>query len=302
MTEQNRKDIAFASGKERCAAWLYLPEGASADHQVPIIVMAHGLGGVRRARLDAFAERFCAAGYACLVFDYRHFGDSTGMPRELLRVPLQREDYHAAIAHARTIPEVDPERVVLWGTSFSGGHVIVTAAEDPRVVAAIAQCPFTDGMASVLAINPIVSAKLTALATQDAALAASGKGLVRVPLVGAPGETALMTAPDAKPGYEAVLAAAGYDVPTGMAARVVFDVLRARPGAKAKDVVCPIMFAVCKPDSVAPSKATVRHVSKAPKGEIKMYDAGHFDIYLGDDFEQVVADELDFLSRHVSLD
>ncbi|MCB0889483.1 MAG: alpha/beta hydrolase, partial [Nocardioidaceae bacterium] len=82
---------------------------------------------------------------------------------------------------------------------------------------------------------------------------------------------------------------------------VVFDVLRARPGVKAKDVVCPIMFAVCKPDSVAPSKATLRHAAKAPKGEIKMYDAGHFDIYVGDDFEQVVADELDFLSRHVPL-
>ncbi|MEZ5114512.1 MAG: alpha/beta fold hydrolase [Nocardioidaceae bacterium] len=246
MTEQNRKDIAFASGKERCAAWLYLPEGASADHKVPIIVMAHGLGGVRRARLDAFAERFCAAGYACLVFDYRHFGDSTGMPRELLRVPLQREDYHAAIAHARTIPEVDPERVVLWGTSFSGGHVIVTAAEDPRVVAAIAQCPFTDGIASVLAINPIVSAKLTVLATQDAALAASGKGLVRVPLVGAPGETALMTAPDAKPGYEAVWRRLAMTCrlgwPHAWSSTYSAPALAPRP-----KIVCPIMLRCASP-------------------------------------------------------
>lgn len=159
MAEAERRDVAFTSGKERCAAWLYLPEGAASDHRVPVIVMAHGLGGVRRARLDAFAERFSAAGYACLVFDYRHFGDSTGMPRELLRVHLQREDYQAAITYARTIPEVDPDRVVLWGTSFSGGHVIATAARDHRVVAAIAQCPFTDGIASVLAINPITSSK-----------------------------------------------------------------------------------------------------------------------------------------------
>jgi pimeloyl-ACP methyl ester carboxylesterase len=301
MTQQPRRDVAFSSGEERCAAWLYLPEGASADNKVPVIVMAHGLGGVRRARLDAFAERFVAAGYACLVFDYRHFGDSTGMPRELLRVHLQREDYRAAIAYARKLEEVDPDRVVLWGTSFSGGHVIFAAAEDHRVAAAIAQCPFTDGIASVLAINPITSSKLTALALKDVAGAARGQDPVRVPLTGAPGEVALMTAPDAKPGYDAVLGSAGYDVPQNMAARVALDVLRARPGAKAKSVQCPILFAVCKPDSVAPSKATLRHVRKAPKGEIKLYDAGHFDIYVGDDFEMVLADELAFLAEHVPV-
>jgi len=301
MTQSNRRDVAFTSGKERCAAWLYLPEGASVEHKVPVIVMAHGLGGVRRARLDAFAERFCAAGYACLVFDYRHFGDSTGMPRELLRVHLQREDYRAAISHARGLAEVDPERVILWGTSFSGGHVIATAAEDHRVAAAIAQCPFTDGIASVLAINPITSSKLTALALQDVALALRGQGPIRVPLVGLPGETALMTAPDAKPGYDAVLDSAGYDVPKDMAARVALDVLRARPGARAKEVQCPIYFAVCKTDSVAPAKATLRHVEKAPRGEIKVYDTGHFDIYVDDEFEGVVADELAFLAKWVPV-
>ena len=71
-----RTDVTFASGTETCAAWLYEPQTASSAPD-PIIVMAHGLGGVKEMRLDAFAERFSAAGYRCLVFDYRHFGDSS---------------------------------------------------------------------------------------------------------------------------------------------------------------------------------------------------------------------------------
>lgn len=92
--------------------------------------MAHGLGGVRQMRLDTFAERFSAAGYRCLVFDYRHFGASAGEPRQLLSVRRQLEDWRCAIAYARQLDGVDPERIILWGTSFSGGHVIRIASRD----------------------------------------------------------------------------------------------------------------------------------------------------------------------------
>ncbi len=67
----DRRDVEFTSGGEVCAAWLYTPAGAGPH---PIVVMAHGLGSVKEMRLDAFAERFQAAGYACLVFDYRYWG------------------------------------------------------------------------------------------------------------------------------------------------------------------------------------------------------------------------------------
>ncbi|MDL2424944.1 CocE/NonD family hydrolase, partial [Pseudomonas sp. BAgro211] len=87
-------------------------------------------------------------GYACLVFDYRHFGDSEGMPRQLLDVKKQLQDWKAAVAFVRTQKEVNGRRVILWGTSFSGGHVLSTAAEDMQVAAVVSQCPFTDGVAS----------------------------------------------------------------------------------------------------------------------------------------------------------
>ncbi|MBE7161947.1 MAG: alpha/beta hydrolase, partial [Williamsia herbipolensis] len=83
----------------RCAGWLYRAEAADGERR-PIVVLGHGLGAVKEMRLDAYAERFADAGYHALAFDYRHFGASGGEPRQLLDVDRQREDWHAAIAHA----------------------------------------------------------------------------------------------------------------------------------------------------------------------------------------------------------
>ena len=293
-----RLEVHFPSGDAKCQAWLYLPEGPQPH---PVIVMAHGLGGIRQMRLDAYAERFAAAGYACLVFDYRHFGASGGEPRQLLDIKLQLADWAAAIAYARSRPDLDPARVVLWGTSFGGGHVILAAARDGNVAATIAQCPFTDGLASVLAMDPRTSVKVTARAVRDLIAAGLGRPPVMVPTAGPPGSAALMTAPDAVPGYLGLVddeaRAAGFD--NQVAARVVLNIVRHRPGRQAKRVRCPILFSVCETDSVAPAKATLRHARTAPRGEIRLYPEGHFDIYVGEPFERVVADQLAFLAQHV---
>ncbi|UDY23545.1 alpha/beta hydrolase [Nocardioides sp. Kera G14] len=296
--------MAFPSGSKLCAAWLYTPtavtsRGSSDSTQArPIIVMAHGLAGVKEERLDAFAERFATAGYACLVFDYRHFGDSEGEPRQLLDIDSQREDWRAAVTFARSLPDVDAERVVVWGTSFGGGHVIVTAAEDARIAAAISQCPFTDGLASGFAMSPATSAKVTALGIRDVLAARLGHAPVLVPSAGAPHTAALMTTPDALAGVSALMPA-GASYSKDVAARIALQIPLNLPGRRAKDVSCPIFFAICERDTVAPAGPTQKYAAQAPHGEIKLYDAGHFDIYVGDWFERNVADQLDFLARHV---
>src|SRR6478752_1701674 len=108
-----RTDVRFASGDADCAAWLYRPEGVS---PAPMLVMGHGLGAVRGMRLDAYAERFASAGFAALVFDYRHFGASGGEPRQLLDIRRQLEDWRTAVAHARGLEGV--EKVGLFGSRF----------------------------------------------------------------------------------------------------------------------------------------------------------------------------------------
>ncbi|MCC4309980.1 alpha/beta hydrolase [Alcanivorax marinus] len=286
--------IQFQSAGVFCRGDLYLPD---ATGPVPILVMAHGLGGTRDMRLPAFAERFQAEGYACLLFDYRHFGDSEGEPRQLLDIKKQLQDWKAAVAHARTLEQADPERVILWGTSFSGGHVLATATDDPGLAAVIAQCPFTDGLASTLATEPLVSAKLTARALRDRLGALIGAEPVMVAVAGRPGETALMTAPDAWDGY-LNLAPAGAQVRNEVPARFALDIIRYYPGRKAAAIQAPVLYCVCDNDTVAPARQTLRHASRTPRHEIRRYQAGHFEIYLGEAFEQVVADQIRFLQKH----
>lgn len=294
--------LFFPSGREQCEAWLYRPQGLKPGERRPIVVIAHGLGGVKALRLAAFAERFCAAGYLCLVFDYRYFGGSTGTPRELLDIPAQLADWRAAVSHARTLPEADPARVIVWGTSFGGGHSLVTAADDAGIAAAIAQCPFTDGLASSAAMSLATTAKLALRITQDLAAKWLGREPVRVKLAGAPHGVALMTARDAQPGYKALLAASAIDNADDhdqVPARIALQIPLHRPGRRAKDVRCPILFCVCENDSVAPPKPTLRYAAQAPRGEVKIYPEGHFEIYLGEPFERVIADQIAFLHRHV---
>lgn len=301
MTEQSnksdhsRRDVAFASGSDTCAAWLYQAQTAVPG---PVIVMAHGLGAVKEMRLDAYAERFLAAGYSCLVFDYRHFGASTGEPRQLLTVGKQLEDWAAAVAFVRSLDDLDPEKVIVWGTSFGGGHAIRSAARDHRIAAAVVQCPFTDGLASLLAMDTVTSLRLSARGLRDLVASGLRRPPVTVATSGAPGTVALMTAPDAQPGYLA-LVPSSQDFTNEVAARIALSVAFQFPGRAAADVECPILFSICETDSVAPAKASKRHAAKAPRGEVKVYPEGHFDIYLGEPFERVIADQIEFLGRHV---
>jgi len=292
----NRIDVQFPSGGVQCSAWLYLPDGPKA----PVIVMAHGLGAVRTMRLDAFAQRFCEAGYACLVFDYRHFGDSEGSPRQLLDVNKQLQDWHAAIACARSRPDVDGGKTILWGTSFSGGHVIAAGAADGKVAAVVAQCPFTDGLASTLALGPVSGVKVSVLAILDVIGSLFGASPVMVATSGAPYSAALMTAPDALPGYHAIMPQ-GKAIPNQVAARFGLQITTYYPGRRAAALTCPTLFCVCEKDSVAPARRTLQHVRKAAKGTIKTYAEGHFDIYVGQAFEKVVADQITFLQRTVPV-
>lgn len=292
---QTRLDVTFPSDDSYCAAWLYLPES---DEPAPIIVLGHGLGSVREMRLDVYAEHFVSAGYACLVFDYRHFGASGGEPRQLLSVSRELDDWRSAVAFARSREEVDNDRIVLWGTSFGGGHVITTAAADRRIAAVIAQCPFTDGPASALAMHPWTSAKVTALALTDIIGDRLGREPVMVPSAGAPRSTALMATHDSESGYLGLVPPSS-TFRNEVAARFALDISRYRPGRRTPEINCPILFCICEHDTVAPSAATQRHAARAPRGEIRLYDEGHFDIYVEPAFDQVIADQIAFLAAHV---
>lgn len=184
---ERREDIEIPFAGERMAGWLYNSSKYSAENPGPALVLGHGLGGTKELRLDVFADEFNQLGYTVLVFDYRFNGGSTGQPRALVSWTEQQKDWHAAIAWLRERPNVDPERVGIFGTSFGGGHVISVAAKDHRLKAVISQCPFTDGIASsqTTGFKPLPS--LVAASLRDTMFGTKEKPVL-VKLVGQPGE------------------------------------------------------------------------------------------------------------------
>jgi uncharacterized protein len=294
------EDVHFTSAGEQCAAW-HLSGASEAPR--PCVVMAHGFGGTRDSGLLPFAEAFAAAGYDALVFDYRTFGASTGEPRQLIDWKRHREDYHAAIAFARTLDGVDPDRIVLWGSSYSGGHVVAVAADDGRVAAVISQVPATDGLAALIEIakyaGPLPLLRLTALGVRDAVRGLRGGEPVRAPIVGPPGTVAAMTSEDAEPGF---LAIAGPTFRNEFCARAALDAARNRPITRAAELPCPILFVIADRDTVAPPAAVEKAAWAATgRAEVRRYPIGHFDVYVGEARERAIADQLHFLGRHVAV-
>jgi acetyl esterase/lipase len=266
------------------------------------VILGHGLGATRGMGLARYAERFAAAGIAAFTFDYRHFGDSGGEPRQLLSIPRQREDWQAAVAWARSHPAVDPARVAVWGSSFGGGHVLWLGARDHALAAVIAQCPFTDGLASSLTLGPISTAKVTTAAIVDQLGALVGRAPRTVALAGAKNSAALMTAPDALPGYERLNEEGGAQ--TGeVAARIALTLSLDRPGRLIGRIESPTFVVVCEPDSVAPDRTTLRHLQRAgnPAVEVRQVPWGHFDIYFGEPFDELVAEQTHFLQVHLGV-
>ncbi|MCW2966670.1 MAG: hypothetical protein JWM71_442 [Solirubrobacteraceae bacterium] len=290
-----RRDETFDSGGWRCAAWVYTPAG---EGPFACVVIAHGWTGVREQRLDAFGEHFAAAGMAAVVFDYRHFGASQGQPRQLIDIRRQLEDWKAAVAFARSMPEVDASRIGLWGSSFSGGHVMEIAANDPQVAAVIAQVPFADGLRNLPRLGPGLAMRLTAAALRDQVGAALGRPPRMLASVGPPGSLAVMTSPDAEPGFRAI-DPPGSTWRNEAIARIALRVATYRPGRHAGRIGCPILFAIAEDDAVTPPEFAQAAADRAPQAEVGRYPGGHFDLYDGAGFDATIGDQVDFLERHL---
>ncbi|MBW2710559.1 MAG: alpha/beta fold hydrolase [Deltaproteobacteria bacterium] len=136
-----RQNIEFSSKGLLCRGWLYVPDSLAETETAPGIVMTHGFAGVKEMGLAGFAERFASAGFVTLVFDYRFWGESEGEPRNQIFALEMVEDYRNGITWLSDRPEVDPQRIGVWGTSYSGGLGLYVGTHDKRVKAVVAQVP-----------------------------------------------------------------------------------------------------------------------------------------------------------------
>jgi fermentation-respiration switch protein FrsA (DUF1100 family) len=294
-----RRDVSFDVKGTTISAWLYLPENLSS--QVACIVMGHGFGGVKDALLENYAVRFQEAGHAVLVFDYRFLGESGGEPRQLVWIPYQLEDWSAAIAYARSREEVDPVKIVLWGTSLSGGHVIVTAAKDEKIACVSAQCPGLDGRAAgMMALKRLgigLILKMMVHGQRDFFRAWLGLSPHKIPLVGKPGSIAGMNTQAA---CDFVRQHAPPDFVNEICARIILRGDKYRPVKHAKDVRCPVLLQICEYDRLIPITAAEETAKELGKlAQVIKYPIGHFDIYTGENFEKAVSDQLEFFKKHL---
>jgi uncharacterized protein len=276
-------------------AWLYLPDGARPH---PTVVMAHGIGGVKAAGLAPFAEYFAAHGFAAVVFDYRHWGRSTGMPRELLSVKKELADYRTALAWARAHPAVDEDRVFVWGTSFAGMHIVELAASEPYLAGAIAQCPLVDGLAGVTNINLTRASRLTVDAVADLIGSKFGLAPRYLPVSVAAGELGIIATDDALVGLTR-LSPTDEPWPNRITARSILDITTHRPVRRARRARCPLLMVVAEKDTMAPIRPAIQVAARAPLGELYRSRGGHYDVYAGGlDHANVLHVELGFLQRH----
>ncbi|WP_202033247.1 alpha/beta fold hydrolase [Nocardioides sp. WS12] len=293
--------VQFRSGSSWCRAWLYVPHHAGADSPVPVVVMGHGLGATRDLGLAPYAEEFADRGMAALVFTYRGLGDSGGHPRQILSMKRQLQDWDAAIAHAVSLPQLDSERMAIWGSSLGGGHAIATAARHPELAAMVAQCPFTDGVASALALGPGKSMALASPIVRDLVAVARRRPAVMVPIAAVPGGAGLMSTVDALKGMHA-LVPVGHQWRNEAAARSVLSVLGYRPGRSAHRIAVPSLICISTTDTVAPPKTAERQLRRSPYADVRTYEAGHFAFYVGAAFDQLVTEQAEFLEAHLRPD
>jgi uncharacterized protein len=267
----------------------------------PCVVLANGFSLTVDSGLQPFAERFAQAGLDALAFDYRHFGASDGEPRQLLSIKRQLEDYAAAVACARSLDGVDPQRIVLWGYSLAGGHVIGAAVADGDVAAVVAQMPAVDGLAALLVLvrsaGPAQLARMTALGLRDLLASLRGRPAVMLDVVGAPGTLAAITSPDAE---RDVRALAGASWRNEVTARIALGLGTYRPAGLVERLPCPILVQIADRDAVVSARAAQDAAFRATgRAEIRTYPIGHFDVCSGEAFEHAVADQLHFLRRHL---
>lgn len=300
-------DVTFRSGtgsdSADCRGWFLPAAGRDADAgSAPCVVLAHGLGGTADSGLMPFAEAFAAAGYAAFAFDYRGFGRSDGQPRQVVSPARQQEDYRAAIAIAAAQPGVDASRMVLWGCSLAGGHVLEVARGRTDVAAVISMIPLVDGRAAAVAAarqhKPAALLRSTGAALAAKAVTAAGRPEPMLPLTGPPGSPALLSLEGYEEAYTSV---AGPTWRNEVGASIGTQLGSFRPGRHAEDlVVVPVLVQIADLDRSAPPHAAAT-TAFAARAEVRHYPGDHFDLFHGRPcHDRAVDHALHFLRRHVA--
>ena len=292
-TRMKWDEVTFPSGGVECRGWHFTGEGDAfaSDAGRPVVVMAHGLAGTVDSGLAPFAEALAGAGLDVLAFDYRGFGMSDGQPRQTVSMAGQLEDYRAAMAAAARLPGVDPDRLVLWGVSLAGGHVLAAAAHRDDVAAVVSLTPLVDGMAA--GRHALAHHKPSSMARSTVVGLRSRFGKSRMmPVVARPGELGALTLDGC---LEEYLAIAGPTWRNEVDATVGLELGNHRPGKQARHVRAPLLVQIADFDRSAPPHAAAK-AAFAGRAQVRHYPCDHFDVWPGKEWhEAAVRHQVQFL-------
>ncbi|ABG05367.1 peptidase S15 [Rubrobacter xylanophilus DSM 9941] len=297
-----RRDVEFDAEGVTLRGWLYLPD--EARNPVPTIVMAHGFSAVKEMYLDRYAEVFAEAGLGALVYDNRNFGASDGHVRQEIDPWQQVRDYRHAITYAESLPEVDGDRIGVWGSSYSGGHVLVLGAIDRRIKCVVSQVPLISGHENFRALvrRDLVAPTLR-MFEEDRRARYAGAEPAKIAVVAEdPGSTpCALPTPDS---WEWFTKTAGSRAPAWrneVTVRSVEMFTEYEPGTYVQWVSpTPLMIVVAAGDHLTPADLALAAYERAlePK-ELVLLPGGHFDAYV-EDFEAASGAARDWFVEHLA--
>ena len=300
-----REDVVVDAEGALLHAWFYPASGKV--EPAPCVVMAHGWTATKKIHLDKFAEVFAQAGLAVLVFDHRGWGESgtaPGRPRHEIDPWEQIRDYQHAITHAQNRIEVDPDRVGVWGTSFSAAHAFVVAAIDRRVKAVSGQAPFVSGRATyanLARVNNVVVGP--DLFTADRRARAQGEPATMVPVIGTnPGELVGLPTPDSYEYFTHARAELDPEWPNEVTLRSLDNFYGYEPARYLADITpTPLLMIVAREDELTGGNlaASAYETAAEPK-KIVFLPGGHFYAYTGEGFAVASQAACDWFTSHLS--
>jgi dienelactone hydrolase len=298
-----RSDIEFEVRGLTLRGWHYQPQSDALKglRGTPAVVMAHGLSMPRDGGLEPFAERFAEIGCHVLVFDYRCFGDSEGEPRELVSINQQLEDFEAAIGFMRRMPEVDPTRVALWGTSYSGGHVVELASRDSLIAAVVSQVPNLDSLASlklILKSNSVMRLLwLVWMILADFVLGLFGRVHYITSIAPEGGRASYLS----DEGWEQVQKIKGPAFKNRFAPRDFIRLSPYRPGKKVSRIHCRVLFVAADRDDLTPSEPVYAAArAMGDRAELVSFPINHFGAYVEPTLSESLVKQGEFLARELA--
>jgi dienelactone hydrolase len=288
------KKMFFSCSGEKCAGLVYQPIGIS---DTPGIVMGFGFGMIKEIHAEDYAPRFAESGYTVLVFDYRRFGESAGLPRQGLYPLDQIEDYRCAVNYLKTLPGVDPNRICIWGTSFSGGHVIMQLAfPQPGVKCGIAQVPNVYSYKTAISYAGSIEPYMELVEAFRDKYCNGSRDII--PIVSESGPSVIRS----KEAFEYYTKKA-MRFP-GFKNYITIDslekILLYSPGLYAHLVAKPIFILKARGDTTTPPEYIDEAAAeiKAEK-EVMEVDSGHFDIYEEPLLSKIIDREISFMKRYL---